>query len=161
MRLLTWNCQGLGNGPSIRGLLDVQKQEAPDVLFLSVTKHDGKWMDWLRWKLEMPNMVVVNSEGNRGGLALFWRGGVEVGVKNFSKAHIDCVMEEEGFEWRFAGIYGVSRSENKDNMLETLCYLKEQFEMPWLCSGYFNEILFGCEKEGGPPRAELNMQKFN
>ena len=28
-------------------------------------------------------------------------------------------------------------------------------------SGYFNEILFGCEKERGPPRAELNMQKFN
>jgi hypothetical protein len=27
--------------------------------------------------------------------------------------------------------------------------LKEQFEMPWLCSGDFNEILFGFEKELG------------
>ena len=74
----------------------------------------------------------------------------------------DSVIEgDDGFQWRFTGIYGESRSENKDNMLETLCYLKEQFEMPWLCSRYFNEILFGCEKEGGPPRAELYMQKFN
>jgi hypothetical protein len=34
-----------------RQFMDVQKREAPDVLFLSETKHDGKWMEWLRWKL--------------------------------------------------------------------------------------------------------------
>ena len=34
------------------------------------------------------------------------------------------------------------------------------FDLPWLCSGDFNEILFGCEKEGGPLRAESSMQKF-
>jgi hypothetical protein len=37
--------------------------------------------------------------------------------------------------------------------------LKEQFEMPWLCSRDFNEILFGFEKEGEQPKAESNMHK--
>ena len=95
MKLITWNCRGLGNGPAIRGLLDIQKQEAPDILFLSETKHDGKW---LRWKLEMPNFVTVDSVRTSGGLALFWRRGIEVEVKSFSKYHIDSVIEEhDGF----------------------------------------------------------------
>jgi exonuclease III len=84
MRIITWNCRGLGNGPAIRGLLDVQKQEAPDILFLSETKHDGKWMEWLRWKLKMPNMVIVDNIGVSGGLALFWKREVNVTVKSLS-----------------------------------------------------------------------------
>ena len=95
MRLITWNCWGLRNGPAIRGLLDIQKREAPDVLFLSETKHDGKWMEWLRWKLEMPNMLVRDSDGASGGLALFWRRGVDVDVKSLSKYHIDSIIKEE------------------------------------------------------------------
>ncbi|XP_021304035.1 uncharacterized protein LOC110430565 [Sorghum bicolor] len=161
MRLITWNCRGLGNGPAIRGLLDIQKREAPDILFLSETKHNGKWLDWLRWKLEMLNLVTVDSVGTSGGLALFWRRGIEVEVKSFSKYHIDSVIKEnDGIEWRFTGIYGESKNEDKDNTWEILRCLKEQFEMPWLCSGDFNEILFNFEKEGGQPRAESNMQKF-
>jgi hypothetical protein len=41
-----------------------------------------------------------------------------------------------------------------------MCILKKRIDLPWLCSGDFNEILFGCEKEGGPPRSESNMQRF-
>jgi hypothetical protein len=62
--------------------LDVQKREAPDVLFLSETKHDTKWMEWWRWKLEMPNMVARDSEGASGGLALLWRNGIDLTVKS-------------------------------------------------------------------------------
>ena len=38
MRLEAWNGRGMGNGPAIRGLLDVQKGEDPDLLFLSEMK---------------------------------------------------------------------------------------------------------------------------
>jgi hypothetical protein len=71
MRLIAWNCQGLENGPAVRGLLDVQKKEDPNVLFLSKMKHNKRWMEGFRWRLNMPNMVVKDSEGTRDGLALF------------------------------------------------------------------------------------------
>ena len=114
--------------------------------------HDGKWMEWLRWKLEMPNMVTMDSDGASGGLAVFWRRGIDVGVKSFSKYHIDSVIkEEDGSEWRFTGVYGESKSDMKDRTWEMLRTLKGLFNLPWLCSGDFNEILFSCEKEGGSP----------
>jgi hypothetical protein len=39
--------------------------------FLSETKHKKRWMEDFKWRLNMPNMVVKDSEGTRGGLALF------------------------------------------------------------------------------------------
>jgi hypothetical protein len=41
------------------------------VLSLSETKHKKRWMEGFKWRLNMPNMVVKDSEGTRGGLALF------------------------------------------------------------------------------------------
>jgi hypothetical protein len=136
--------------------------EAPDVLFLSKTKHDNKWMEWWRWRLQMTNMIVKDSTGMSGGLALFWKKDVNLSVKSMSKYHIDAIIwEEDGFEWCFTGIYGKSRSEDKDKTWELLRELKTKLHMPWLCCEDFNEIIFSYEKEGGSPRVERCMEKFH
>ena len=61
--------------------------------------------------------------------------------------------------WRFTGIYGKSRSE-KEKTWKLLRILQHRSNLLWMCCGDFNEILFNCEKEGGPPRAESSMLKF-
>jgi hypothetical protein len=47
----------------------------------------GSWKCLIRWLLSADN------EGNSGGLALFWRKRLEVGVKSFLEYHIDSVKE--------------------------------------------------------------------
>jgi len=42
MRIIAWNCCELGNSTAVQGLLNVQKEEDPDVLFLFETKMDEK-----------------------------------------------------------------------------------------------------------------------
>lgn len=74
MKIIAWNCRGLENGPAISGLLDVQKQEDPDVLFLLEKKMVCDRLEWLQWKLGMPHMLVKDRSGQGGGLALFGKG---------------------------------------------------------------------------------------
>jgi exonuclease III len=163
MKLLAWNCRGLGNAPAVRGLLNCQKLERADVLFLSETKSDEKKMRLLRVKLGLENMEVVDCEGRGGGLAVMWRRGINMELKSKSKNHIDLEVSESGGDpWRFTGIYGESQEGMKYKtwlLLEDLS-TQQQRGQPWLCAGDFNEILFQYEKEGGVQRPQVCMDRF-
>jgi exonuclease III len=63
MKIIAWNYRGLGNGAAVRGLLNVQKEEDPDVLFLSKTKMDESRINGLRWKLGLTNTIMKNCSG--------------------------------------------------------------------------------------------------
>jgi hypothetical protein len=159
MKIVSQNCRGLGNQPAVNGLLDLRKAEEPDILFLSETKMSEKEMDCFRWKLDMPHMIVVDSKGRSGGLALFWRKSVDVRLRWKGRYHIDVdVFEDNGTKWRFTGIYGESKSAQKENTWKLLRTLQHQDNLPWLCLGDFNEVLFAHEKEGGAARAPGCME---
>jgi hypothetical protein len=69
---------------------------------------------------------------------LFWKKEIDVTIKSFSNYHIESVIkEEDGLLWRFTGIYGESRSEEKEATWELLRTLRVQNDLPWLCSGGF------------------------
>lgn len=107
-------------------------------------------MQCFRWSLGLVNMVVKDCEGKGRGIAVLWRRGVDVTLRNYSKYHIDMdVKDDEGREWRFTGVYGESQSDLKDFTWQTLRNLISVPVKPWLLAGDFNEILFAHEKEGG------------
>lgn len=159
MRIIAWNCRGLGNVAAVRGLLDVQKAEDPDVLFLSETKMDEKRIRGLRWKLGLTNMIVKDCNGRSGGLAVFWRKETSLHVRGISRLYIDAdVTEADGFLWRLTGFYG--EPEKKNPSWRALRTLNAARRRPWLCLGDFNEVLMECEKEGGLPRTQGSMDRF-
>jgi exonuclease III len=79
MRLGSWNCRGMGNGSAVRGLLDFQKQEDPDVLFLCETKMVKSNLHKFKRLLGMYGMVARDCEGKSGGVVMFWK--KEINVK--------------------------------------------------------------------------------
>jgi hypothetical protein len=92
---------------------------------------------------------------------VLWRRGVNVVVRNKSKKHIDMdVQEEDGFLWRFTGIYGESKTELKHLTWALMQDLHAQCKLPWICAGDFNEVLHQHEKEGGCPRPQACMDRF-
>jgi exonuclease III len=89
MKLTAWNCHRLGNRAAVQSLLDLQKQEDSDILFLSETKLESKQVEVFSWKLGLTNMLCRPSEGRSGGIVLFWCIGVDVSLKTMSKYFID------------------------------------------------------------------------
>ena len=71
MKIVAWNCRGMGNGLAVSGLLDIQKKEVPDILFLSETKLTEKSLGKFRIKLGLMHMVARDCDGKSGGIALF------------------------------------------------------------------------------------------
>ena len=161
MKIIAWNCRGLDNRSAVRGLLELQKSEGADILFLSETKLDRHMMERFHWMLGLPNMIVREGEGQGGGFAVFWRRGIDVSLRNTARYYINVdVREDNGFEWRFTGVYGESQGDLKYRTWEHLRGLHLQPAKPWLCAGDFNEILFSHEKEGGRPRSQGCMDRF-
>ena len=161
MKLLFWNCRGLGNPRAVRGLLRCQGAEGADVLFLSETKLDERGMMVFKKKLSLAHSEVVDCEGKGGGLAVLWRSGVNMVLKSKSKNHIDMEVQETGGDkWRCTVVYGEPEMKNKT--WELMEELKEQDgdHLPWLCAGDFNEILYHYEKEGGIPRTQACLDRF-
>jgi hypothetical protein len=111
--------------------------------------------------LGLSNMVVKDCVGKGGGLAVFWLRGIDVVLRNFSDNHIDVdVCEDDGYKWRFTGIYGFPQTEDRHKTWTLLRDLHSQEDVPWLCAGDFNEILYQHEKEGGLLRPQAQMDRF-
>jgi hypothetical protein len=64
--------------------------------------------------LGLSNTVVRKCAGKGGGIAVFWRRGVNVVLRNFADNHIDVdVFEGDGYKWCFTGVYGFPQIEDR------------------------------------------------
>lgn len=70
------------------------------------------------------------------------------------------IKEEDGFIWRFTGVYGESQHDLKHRTWQHLAALRVDPVVPWMCVGDFNEILFSHEREGGRLRGQQCMDQF-
>jgi hypothetical protein len=114
MRILSLNCQGAGNDPTVRSLLDVQRRYVPNVMFLSETHLDNYPADCLRRRLKMDFHIVNPSTNRSGGVLLLWRREISIQQIFSHPKYIDVkVIEGPNKIWRLTGIYGEPRWEDR------------------------------------------------
>ena len=109
----------------------------------------------------MVSYFGVSKANLGGGLALFWKKGLEVDVKSSSLNHVDVLInknKEDG--WRFTGLYGEPLTQQRMELWNLLRNLQGRFSVPWLCVGDFNEIAKSHEKCGGRLRSYMQMKNF-
>ena len=105
MRILAWNCCGLASARAVRALLEIQKRENLDVIFLSES-HLGKVKaEKLRRRVGFDHLLLHESDGRSGGLLLMWKKETKIVANDISRFFIDVMVEDE-VSRRLTGFYG-------------------------------------------------------
>ncbi|KAL5569458.1 hypothetical protein UlMin_026033 [Ulmus minor] len=131
MSCITWNARGLGNSKAIHNLHRLITDEDPSLLFLCETKLVSGQCRNFKHTLGFEGCFVKDYIGRKGGLILLWKDPLKVEIKSCSSGHIDAIIDHNLRRWRFTGFYG-----------------------------YFNEVLYDYEKQGGRPRSLSQMKNF-
>jgi exonuclease III len=142
MKILSWNCWGLGNPQAVRSLCCLVKDKKPTLVFLMETKVSRRKARFLPHKLGFENMFVVDNQGKSGGLILLWTSVSSVEIQNFSCRHINAIIKlrSGATSWKFSGFYGHPDASKRMQAWSLLRHLSNLDPVPWLCSGDFNEI---------------------
>ena len=161
MKLLSWNCQELGNSWTVCSLHKIVRDHVPKVCFLMETRLDRDGFDYHCRELPFQNKFVVKKPTGGGGLALIWKDEVKLEVINFTEHHILArVVEEDGFAWMLTCFYGWLEASQKHKSWDLLKHLQSFVDGPWCCLGDFNAILNSSEKQSRFPPPFKQMDDF-
>jgi exonuclease III len=143
MILLSWNIRGLGNLRIVSSFHQLVKEKKPSLVFLMETCCSKKHVESLRVQLGYVGVFVVDPVGRSGGLALFWKDSLKVEIFNYSRHHINAIVQEgeDDFRWKLTGFYGQPDTARREESWTLLRHLKSIQPTHWLCVGDFNEIL--------------------
>lgn len=96
MRLLSWNCQGVGNTPTVPHLQEVLGQYSPEIIFLSETENKRRYIEGLVEKFGFHDVKTVEPLGKSGGLAVMWKDNCKIEVLQANKRIIDMKVQWQG-----------------------------------------------------------------
>lgn len=161
MKCMAWNCNGLGNPGTIRGLLKLLRKEGLEVIFLCETILKVNKLDAISRRCGFDGVVGVDANGKSGDLALLWSDEIKFDLKSVSKFHIDGVVKnKQNSEWRVTGFYGEPDTNLRSQAWSMMQRIGDNNQLPWLMMGDFNELLWQSKKKGGGLRPERLMKAF-
>lgn len=117
-------------------------------------------MEKIKWSLGFKCGVAVDGVGASGGLALWWRDYVNVTLRPWCQYFIDAELTVDDKTCRFTGFYEEPKTELRKKSWDAIRFLRAQNNLPWLCVGDFNEVLFQSDQIGGNPRSFTQMEDF-
>ncbi|KAF5177043.1 hypothetical protein FRX31_033366 [Thalictrum thalictroides] len=93
---------------AIRILKDLIRQYQPDVIFLSETKVANKRMVFVQRQIKYVGGIIEPAIGKSGGLALFWKEGIDVEIISSSRHLINGKVNNYPADssWFFSFVYG-------------------------------------------------------
>lgn len=66
MKILSWNCRGLGNPRTIQDLCHLVEEKMPNVVILTKTKLRKANGEKIRWRLKFEGCLVIEPIGQKG-----------------------------------------------------------------------------------------------
>ena len=158
MRILSWNCMGLGKPPAVLQCQKKAQVHKPDIIFLMETKLvQNKGREILE-KCGFLNGWEFSREGLSGGLLLGWQQNVNLSIQYDSKhlIHAD-LLDHKGTPLSVTFIYGQPDHTKREAFwLE----LKPIAKPIWLCIRDFNQVLCHEDKFSFNTRSIARADSF-
>ena len=151
MRTLAWNCRGAGRASTVRAIRELIRESTPEVVFLSETKSKTPRIGMINYKLKYVDFHCVEPSEHSGGLALFWRLGVDLEVV-YSDLNLIAALvysDPPNSPWLLFAVYGPCKSSKKMNFWRMIENMVLSFSGPWVIIGDLNCIKRMDEKRGG------------
>ena len=132
MRTLAWNCRGAGKAPTVRALKALIREESPEVVFIAKSKTKLHRIERIRSSIGFVDKFSVDPVGKSGGLAIFWKDGVDLEIVYSDKNVIASLVYSDppSSPWLFLLIYGPPYVNGRARFWKCLEDLVSAFEGP-------------------------------
>ena len=160
MRIMSWNCQGLGNTPTVRHLQGIHGQYSPEIIFLSETKSRRGYLESIVEKMGFHDIVSVDARGKSGGLAVMWKEACRVETLQANNRVIDLKVEWQNHTFYLTCVYGDPVKSKRGEVWERISRIGATRKGAWILMGDFNELIEQSEKSGGAVREEKDGMEF-
>ncbi|XP_028798620.1 uncharacterized protein LOC114754051 [Neltuma alba] len=153
MKMIAWNCQGLGRTLTVKKLREECLKNKPSIIFLMETKIKGEKVKRIRRLCQMQEEFYVDPRGRGGGLALWWKEDVIVNIWFNSRNLIHVSLESNSFTVPkyVTFVYGAPGNDKKMLVWNEMRRLGSGVRGSWLCLGDFNDVISEEEKWGNLP----------
>lgn len=138
MKILSWNCQGLGSHWTISHLREMWAKFKPTFLFLSETKQKFDFVQSFQFHFGYTHLHTVDPQGRSGGLALYYDSSLKVEILSSSNIIIDVATEYKGKRIFLSFVYGEPNQSLRDPIWERLTRMGIVRDEPWFIIGDLN-----------------------
>lgn len=143
MRIISWNCRGLGGPAIVPQLKESMRLYLPDLLFICETKQKCGFIRTVCRNLSLGiRWDMVEPVGKRGGLLVAWSDRIQIQKIIKRDFCVEMLVEPERSEDIFWAIFVYASTENKDRerQWEFLQLRKQHWDERWMIGRDFNDI---------------------
>ncbi|GAA0158675.1 hypothetical protein LIER_15635 [Lithospermum erythrorhizon] len=152
MKILSWNCQGLGQSSTVHLIASLVMYHKPDILFLCETLCSKSTVDTHLSRLKFPVSFDFNAIGTNEGLWLGVSSNVNINLI-FSSKNLILIesFTENNQSWFLGGIYGNPKLNLREETWKSISNTLEPFiNKPILFCGDYNQVLTNFDKFSTP-----------
>jgi exonuclease III len=154
MKIVSWNCRGLGNPTKIEAVKDLMKVEPTDILMLQETKIEGEaLLEINKNKWQKNTGKAISARGSSGGIATLWKAEQFSLVNSYNTQHWSLIeLKHIASKLTIAlfNLYVLTLHSEKKECWKTLNeFLEQNSPNNIIIAGDLNLVMNGKEKRGG------------